>query len=158
MSSNTVVINGENFWQTDGKGLLTKQELRILRHRAGNLKLATMEFHRSRWLLTLIETIKLYLWMYAKRINRKAHFASDRLAINAWGVLFLSTVYAGQVALWTVRAWEAAIPYAKAASTYVRTEGFHKMIRQNSITALYAVGAIIAVGTLPKILIVVWAL
>jgi hypothetical protein len=158
MSSDTVTVNGEHFWQTSGKGLLTKKEVLILRHRAGELREATAKLELGKKFLTAVYPAKLYVFMYLNRARRAVKRQIDRTPMYLWALSLLVLAYAGQVAATAVRGWGWARSQALKASTYLSSEGFHKVTRKHSITAMYLMGALLMAGTLPKLLIAVWTL
>lgn len=158
MSSNTVTIQGESFWNTAGKGLLTKDEVRILRHRAGKLRAATMELNLRESFLKAVYPAKLYSTMYVRRAQRAVKRQADRVPMYLWALALLALAYAGQVASTVMRSWEWASARSRLATSYLSSEGFHKMARKHSVTAMYVMGAVLMAGTLPKLLMVVWSL
>lgn len=158
MSSNTVVINGENFWQTSGKGLLTKKEVLILRHRADELREATKQLDLWNRFLTAVYPAKLYVWMYAVRLKRDVKRQIDRTPMYLWALSLLALTYAGQLADTAMRVGRAGVALSGVATSYLSSEGFHKMARKHSVTAMYVMGAVLMAGTLPKLMMVVWSL
>lgn len=148
MSETTVVIDGREFWD----------DFRTIKHRASKLRKASMKIQPFQGLVRFLYPAKLYATMYVRRWNRRIQHQIDRTPLYLWAAALLTLAYAGQVAATSVRGWEAAIPRIRSASLFLSSERFHMMLRKHSVTTMYAVGALLAVGTLPKILMVVWSL